>query len=67
LKNKIGPENCNASVPFDFNKIKWLLPILLEYWPNLYTDTPLASFWQHEWEKHGKFFFFQFKKYILKF
>jgi ribonuclease T2 len=30
-----------------------LLPNLLKYWPNLYTNTPLESFWKHEWEKHG--------------
>lgn len=25
----------------------------MEFWPNLYTNTPLESFWKHEWEKHG--------------
>lgn len=30
-----------------------MLPNLLRFWPNLYTNTPLESFWKHEWEKHG--------------
>lgn len=51
--HKIGPSFCNKTMPFDFNRIKWLLPRLLEFWPNLYTDSPLDSFWQHEWDKHG--------------
>jgi hypothetical protein len=41
----IGPAYCNKSVPFNFNSIKHLLPLLLEFWPNLYTNTPLDSFW----------------------
>lgn len=53
IKSEIGPQFCNRSLPFNFDNIKWLLPQLLEYWPNLYTNTPLESFWQHEWEKHG--------------
>jgi ribonuclease T2 len=53
LRGKIGPESCNRTLPFDYNKIKWLVPELLEFWPNLYTNTAMDSFWQHEWEKHG--------------
>jgi ribonuclease T2 len=53
IKSEIGPQFCNRSMPFDFNTIKWMLPRLIAFWPNLYTNTPLASFWQHEWEKHG--------------
>ena len=53
IKSEIGPAFCNKTLPFNFNAIKWLLPELLEFWPNLYTNTPLESFWQHEWEKHG--------------
>jgi ribonuclease T2 len=41
----IGPSFCNKSMPFNFNSIKHLLPMLLEFWPNLYTNTPLDSFW----------------------
>lgn len=52
IKTIIGPAFCKK-IPFDFNSIKWLLPELLEYWPNLYTDTSLDSFWEHEWTKHG--------------
>jgi ribonuclease T2 len=29
------------------------LGLLLKYWPNLYTDTQIESFWEHEWTKHG--------------
>jgi ribonuclease I len=43
--HKMGPLYCNKTLPFDFNRIKWLLPQLLEFWPNLYTDSPLDSFW----------------------
>jgi len=53
IKTEIGPQYCNKSLPFNFNTIKPLLPLLLEFWPNLYTNTPLESFWKHEWEKHG--------------
>lgn len=53
IKTEIGPQYCNKSLPFDFERIKWLLPDLLQFWPNLYTNTPLESFWKHEWEKHG--------------
>lgn len=49
----MGPMFCNKSMGFDFDKIKWLLPRLNKYWPNLYTNTPTDSFWKHEWEKHG--------------
>lgn len=53
IKSEIGPSFCNKSLPFNYNLIKWLVPQLLEFWPNLYTNTPLESFWKHEWEKHG--------------
>jgi len=53
IKTEIGPAFCNRSLPFNFDSIKWLLPQLLKFWPNLYTNTPLDSFWKHEWEKHG--------------
>lgn len=50
---KNGPFNCDSSRPFNPRKLDWILGRLEEFWPNLYTDTPLESFWQHEWEKHG--------------
>jgi len=53
IKTEIGPAFCNKSLPFNFDSIKWLLPRMLKFWPNLYTNTPLDSFWKHEWEKHG--------------
>lgn len=52
IRSHMGPQFCQK-IPFNFNNIKWLLPQLLEFWPNLYTDTPLDSFWEHEWTKHG--------------
>lgn len=48
-----GPLECNKSWPFDFSKIASLQSQLMIYWPNLYNDTPLNSFWEHEWDKHG--------------
>lgn len=47
------PTFCDKANEFDFSKIKWLLPRLERYWPNLYNNTPLDSFWKHEWDKHG--------------
>ncbi len=38
---------------FDPSQIKDLMPSLNQYWPNLFTDEELTSFWEHEWEKHG--------------
>ena len=49
----MGPSFCNKSLPFDYEKIKWLENDLNAYWPNLYANTAHESFWQHEWEKHG--------------
>lgn len=40
-----GPFFCNKTLPFNPRKLDWLLSRLEEYWPNLYTDTPLESFW----------------------
>jgi ribonuclease T2 len=48
-----GPFFCDKSLPFNPRKLDWILGRLEEFWPNLYTDTPLESFWRHEWEKHG--------------
>lgn len=45
IKSEIGPVFCNKSLPFNYNLIKWLVPRLLEFWPNLYTNTPMDSFW----------------------
>ena len=46
---RIGPSFCNKSLPFDFSKLKPIEAELLKYWPNLYTDTAMDSFWEHEW------------------
>lgn len=47
------PENCNSSWPFNFERVKPLVPDLKRFWPNLYPDTEANSFWEHEWSKHG--------------
>lgn len=47
------PENCNSSWHFDIDKIATIRADLAAYWPNLFTDTPVGSFWEHEWSKHG--------------
>lgn len=54
LKDTRGPTNCNLSKPFDFSKLKPLLNELHQFWPNMYADTNDSTFWQHEWEKHGR-------------
>ncbi|XP_078000527.1 ribonuclease Oy-like [Glandiceps talaboti] len=51
--NTEGPNNCNASWPFDPDKIKDIEPELETFWPNLYTDSKRDDFWTHEWDKHG--------------
>jgi len=38
---------------FDESKIEDLLTDLERFWPNLFADTTLTSFWKHEYEKHG--------------
>lgn len=47
------PSFCNKTDKFRPDLIQPIVADLEKYWPNLYTDTPLNSFWQHEWEKHG--------------
>jgi len=48
-----GPAYCDRSWEFDPEKIQSIKPELMEYWPNVFRDTPFYSFWEHEWEKHG--------------
>ena len=45
IKTEIGPAYCDKTRPFNFKSIEWLLPQLLKFWPNLYTNTPPDSFW----------------------
>ncbi|XP_052816511.1 ribonuclease Oy-like isoform X2 [Mya arenaria] len=40
-----GPCKCNSSMKFDFSKIASIKEQLMQYWPNLYNDTKLESFW----------------------
>ncbi|XP_033734630.1 ribonuclease Oy-like [Pecten maximus] len=49
-----GPTECQISKPFNFTLIKPLVKELQVLWPNMYVDTVTESFWQHEWDKHGR-------------
>jgi len=49
----IEPNFCNDSLPFQFDYVKPFYGQMLKYWPNLYLDTKIDSFWAHEWDKHG--------------
>ncbi|XP_069116314.1 ribonuclease Oy-like [Argopecten irradians] len=49
-----GPTDCPISKPFNITLIQPLLKELHVLWPNMYIDTKDESFWQHEWEKHGR-------------
>ncbi|CAD6186768.1 unnamed protein product [Caenorhabditis auriculariae] len=48
------PQFCPA-VPKHFNEdlIKLIEPKLTNFWPNLYPSKSKASFWKHEYDKHG--------------
>lgn len=48
-----GPNYCNPDMPFDESEIKDLIPKMKSQWPNLFTDTSMDNFWDHEWVKHG--------------
>lgn len=45
IAGTMEPSFCDKSSPFNFDNIKWLLPSLNEFWPNLYANTPIDSFW----------------------
>ncbi|OWF45455.1 Ribonuclease Oy [Mizuhopecten yessoensis] len=49
-----GPTECHISKDFNFTMIKPLVEELQIFWPNIYADTNMSSFWKHEWEKHGR-------------
>lgn len=48
-----GPQFCNNSWHFDPALINPLEQQLNIYWLNIEKNTPLLSFWKHEWTKHG--------------
>jgi len=48
-----GPNYCNDSWHFEEAKIMDLEHEMNVSWPNFFTDSPLTSFWKHEWTKHG--------------
>ncbi|XP_075251838.1 ribonuclease Oy-like isoform X2 [Convolutriloba macropyga] len=61
LIHGLWPSNFDGSYPaycdddYDFND-KEIEPIwgqLAKYWTNLYMDSAVDSFWEHEWDKHG--------------
>lgn len=49
----MGPNYCNNSAKFNPDALQPILGRMLKYWPNMYTDTPMNDFWEHEWTKHG--------------
>lgn len=48
-----GPEFCDKSKSFDFNKLSSIEVELEEKWTNIKKNTPLDQLWENEWEKHG--------------
>jgi ribonuclease T2 len=49
----VGPVNCDKNATWNIDPVDPILSELKEFWPNLESDTPVDSFWQHEWLKHG--------------
>lgn len=47
------PHDCNKSWHFDIDQVATIRADLDTYWPNLFDDTEVDSFWSHEWSKHG--------------
>ncbi|XP_048864051.1 ribonuclease T2 isoform X1 [Brienomyrus brachyistius] len=44
---------CNSSWHFNESQIQDLLPEMRKWWPDLLSSGPSATFWKHEWTKHG--------------
>ncbi|XP_052827560.1 ribonuclease Oy isoform X2 [Octopus bimaculoides] len=68
-KKHESPNFCNSSWHFNESEIESIEDDLKIYWPNVLTSTKKASFWKHEWEKHGtcavdKPFIFNEKSYF---
>ncbi|GJQ87310.1 RNaseX25 [Trypoxylus dichotomus] len=48
-----GPQYCNSSWHFNMTEIESIESELEQYWTNVEANTPLDSFWEYEWKKHG--------------
>jgi ribonuclease T2 len=48
-----GPQFCDRTKPFDFEKLTSIEDEMMEKWTNVEKNTPLDQLWEHEWEKHG--------------
>ena len=44
------PQFCNTT-PFNVTALHDILPLLKASWPSVFSKS--ASFWQHEWRRHG--------------
>jgi len=48
-----SPQYCQGE-DLDMEALQPLLSSLLQLWPNVYAGKTAESFWEHEWDKHGK-------------
>jgi len=48
-----GPSNCDKGRPFQEAKIEGIKGKMEIQWANMVPSTSDASFWSHEWSKHG--------------
>jgi len=53
LRQKEGPCNCDSSRPFKESELNEIMDQVKRQWPNVIPTTSSASFWEHEWSKHG--------------
>ena len=51
--HKIAPEYCNKTLNFDLAALESIEHTLEEKWMDVQHGLKPASFWKHEWEKHG--------------
>jgi ribonuclease T2 len=47
------PTNCPDSESFSMQRLQPIAKTLQAYWPTLFPDNTLESFWEHEFNKHG--------------
>jgi len=47
------PSYCDDDYEFNDAEISSIWGLLAKYWTNLYHDSAVDSFWEHEWDKHG--------------
>jgi len=52
FNNGSWPQYCDPGAPFNMSAIEDMLPELQKYWPSLVSPDQ-ASFWAHEWTRHG--------------